>query len=159
MHGDGKTVFRCQAVVQRHHSAVAKAAQLPAQHIMRGQTADGEATAMQVQQHGQFFRCLRFRRIQTRGHGMTVTGRNDEVFNPVHRRRGQVQHRATDVVKGAGLFGGHHVHGRAARALYALDQVACSSVQQRARVGVVTAHEKWVRRGAEGCCQKEVLPT
>jgi hypothetical protein len=74
---------------------------------------------------------------------MAIAGRHEQVFHPVHMRRGlQVKHGATDVIKLAGLCRGHDRHGRAACAVHALDQTACGCIQQRPGVGVVAAHEE-----------------
>ena len=50
---NGKLVFGCQPVINRHHGAARQVAELAAQHIVRGQAANGEATAMKKQQNRQ----------------------------------------------------------------------------------------------------------
>lgn len=48
-----KAVLGRQAVVERHHHAARQARQFPAQDVVRGAAADGETSAVQVQQHRQ----------------------------------------------------------------------------------------------------------
>ena len=147
VHRRWKAVLRRQPVVQRHHGAMTLAGELAAQDIMSRQTPDRKTTAVQVQQHGQSG--VTFRGIQPGRHGVAISGGDVNVLHPVYPGHGlQVQHWPADVVKLTRLGRCHGGHGRAACAVYPLNQAARGGVQQGAGVGVVAAH---------GCVDEELV--
>lgn len=131
-----KAVFGRQPVVQRDHRAMALAAELAAEHVVRGQAADGEAAAVQVQQHGQ--RRVALRRVKPCRTGMAIAHRHLQWLHPVHFGRGlQVKNGTADVIELAGLRRRQGLHGWTAGAVDALDQQPGRGAQTRMGVGVV----------------------
>ena len=125
--GGGEFVFGREPVVQRHHGAAHQVAELAAQHIMRGDAANGETAAVQIQQHRQLVvrRCVKPRR-----QGVAVTRRNGEVFHPAQDGFGDFQHARPRFVGGASLCGRQGVKRRTLSAGHAADDVAHGGRQQ-----------------------------
>ena len=100
-----------EAIVHRHHRATGKMAQAAAQHIVGLHTADGEATTVEVHEHGQAFGGWR---IQARQQLGAVTGGHLVVLYTFQWLGRHVQHARTRGVGSPRLGGRQGMHGHMA---------------------------------------------
>jgi hypothetical protein len=109
--------------------------QLAAQTIVRGGAADGEATAVEVDQHRQ---ALGAGRHQAYRYGKAVTRRDVKVLDPCHRVQWQFQHVGASGIGSAPLHGRQRMQGHEAGTRHAFQHAMHGRCQQGFRVTVVT---------------------
>ena len=129
--------FRCggQPVIDRHHRAVRQVRQVPTQRLVGGHAADGEATAMKVQQHRQG-RIGRWSK-QPRAEFDAVARGHAQVFYARQLVGWDVEHASTSLVGQLGLRRREHVHRRVASAGDAVEHTAHGWGQEGSGIGVV----------------------
>ena len=113
----------------------------PAQHIVRGQAAKGESTAMEINQHRQLRACGR---IKPNGHGMAVARRNRKTVHLVQLGRRNFQYRCAYFVGKACLSGRERMQRHLGRARHAVKHTVHGGSQQGAGITGV-AHGLGVR--------------
>ena len=136
-----KAVLRRQPVVERQHGAAGQTRQLAAQRVVRGAAADGEAPAVQVQQHRQAGRGVG--RHQAGAEQCAIARRNGELLGPRQLGARHLQDAGAQLVRGARLLRRECVQGRAPGARHALEHAAHLRRQARGvDVGVARGHSK-----------------
>jgi hypothetical protein len=121
VHGGREAVLRRQPVVERHHRGAAAQRELAAQAVVGLESADREAAAVQVEQHGGD---RAVRRVQARAQRVAVARLESQRLDTRQRRARQVQHLGAGEVGGARLQRREPVVGRVSGALDALQDAA-----------------------------------
>ena len=160
VHGGGELPFGRQPVVQRHHRALGEMGQVAAQGFVRGDVADGEAAAVEVQQHRQ--RVVRRRSEQPGLERMAVARRKAQVLHAMQLVGRDVEHTCASFIGQPGLRRRQRVHGHMPGAGDAVDHAAHRGGQQGSGVGVVGRHGPalWLSFGrpADRCATLVSLP-
>jgi hypothetical protein len=156
MHGRGKAVLGGQPIVHSHHGAAAQVAEFPAQHVVRGKAANGEAAAVQKHQRGQQAGVGQaLRGIQAHGDGVAVTRWHMKVLHTGQLAHRHLQHLGASGIRLARLWRREGVQRRALGFGHALDHALHGRGEKMLRLAhglkKKTCHLRGAAQGLRSC--------